>query len=45
VELSPFMGGPAFDAVIAHLNGEELPAWIPVNGELYTSREAYDADR
>ncbi|GAB4514826.1 MAG: ABC transporter substrate-binding protein [Anaerolineae bacterium] len=45
VELSPFMGGPAFDAVVAHLNGEELPKWIPVGGGLYTSREAYDADR
>lgn len=44
VELSPFMGGPAFDAVVAHLNGEELPKWIPVGGGLYTSREAYDAD-
>jgi len=45
VELSPFMGGPAFDAVVAHLNGEELPRWIPVGGGLYTSREAYEADR
>lgn len=45
VELSPFMGGPAFDAVVATLNGEELPKWIPVPGKLYTSREAYDADR
>lgn len=45
VELSPFMGGPAFDAVIATLNGEELPKWIPVSGKLYTSRAAYDADR
>jgi simple sugar transport system substrate-binding protein len=45
VELSPFMGGPAFDAVVAHLNGEELPKWIPVGGGLYTSRAAYDADR
>jgi len=44
VELSPFMGGPAFDAVVAHLNGEELPKWVPVAGKLYTSREAYDAD-
>lgn len=44
VELSPFMGGPAFDAVVAHLNGEELPKWIPVAGKLYTSRAAYDAD-
>lgn len=45
VELSPFMGGPAFDAVVAFLNGEELPKWIPVGGGLYTSRAAYDADR
>lgn len=45
VELSPFMGGPAFDAVVAHLNGEELPKWIPVGGGLYTSRAAYDAAR
>jgi simple sugar transport system substrate-binding protein len=45
VELSPFMGGPAFDAVVATLNGEELPKWIPVPGKLYTSRAAYDADR
>ncbi len=45
VELSPFMGGPAFDAVVATLNGEELPKWIPVPGKLYTTREAYDADR
>jgi simple sugar transport system substrate-binding protein len=44
VELSPFMGGPAFDAAIAALNGEELPKWIPVAGKLYTSRAAYDAD-
>jgi simple sugar transport system substrate-binding protein len=44
VELSPFMGGPAFDAVVATLNGEELPKWIPVGGGLYTSRAAYDAD-
>jgi ABC-type sugar transport system substrate-binding protein len=44
VELSPFMGAPAFDAVVATLNGEELPKWIPVSGKLYTSRAAYDAD-
>jgi len=44
VELSPFMGGPAFDAVVATLNGEELPKWIPVSGKLYTTRAAYDAD-
>ncbi len=45
VELSPFMGGPAFDAVVAHLNGEELPKWIPIGGGLYTSRAEYQADR
>jgi simple sugar transport system substrate-binding protein len=45
VELSPFMGGPAFDAVVAYLNGEDVPKWIPVGGGLYTSREDYDADR
>jgi simple sugar transport system substrate-binding protein len=45
VELSPFMGGPAFDAVVATLNGEELPRWIPVGGGLYTNRADYDADR
>jgi simple sugar transport system substrate-binding protein len=44
VELSPYMGGPAFDAVVAHLNGEELPKWIPVGGKLYTNRADYDAD-
>jgi simple sugar transport system substrate-binding protein len=44
VELSPFMGGPAFDAAIAYLNGEDIPKWIPVGGGLYTSRAAYDAD-
>lgn len=44
VELSPFMGGPAFDAVVAYLNGEEVAKWIPVGGGLYTSRAAFDAD-
>lgn len=44
VELSPFMGGPAFDAVVSALNGEELPKWIPVAGKLYTNRADYDAD-
>ena len=35
VELSPHMGGPAFDAIIAYLNGEEVPRWIPVTGEIF----------
>jgi galactofuranose transport system substrate-binding protein len=46
VELSPNMGGPAFDAIIAHLNGEELPAWIPVAGGIYfpdTAQAEYEA--
>jgi simple sugar transport system substrate-binding protein len=44
VELSPYMGGPAFDAIIAYLNGEELPRWIPVAGGIYfpdTAAEEY----
>lgn len=44
VELSPFMGAPAFDAVVAYLNGQDVPKWVPVAGKLYTSRAAYDAD-
>jgi simple sugar transport system substrate-binding protein len=44
VELSPNMGGPAFDAVVATLNGEVLPKWIPVGGGIYfpeTAAEEY----
>jgi simple sugar transport system substrate-binding protein len=44
VELSPNMGGPAFDAIVAYLNGEELPRWIPVAGGIYfpdTAEEEY----
>jgi simple sugar transport system substrate-binding protein len=44
VELSPYMGGPAFDAIIAYLNGEEIPKWIPVTGGMYfpaTAAEEY----
>ena len=44
IELNPNMGGPAFDAIIAHLNGEEVPKWIPVNGGIYfpdTAAEEY----
>jgi simple sugar transport system substrate-binding protein len=44
VELSPFMGGPAFDAVVSYLNGEDVPKWVPVGGGLYTNRADYDAD-
>jgi galactofuranose transport system substrate-binding protein len=35
VELSPHMGGPAFDAIVAYLNGEPVPRWIPVTGSIY----------
>jgi len=45
VELSPFMGGPALDAAIAYLNGEDVPAWIPVAGGIYfpdTAAEEYE---
>jgi simple sugar transport system substrate-binding protein len=45
VELSPNMGGPAFDAIVAYMNGEELPRWIPVAGGIYfpdTAQEEYD---
>jgi ABC-type sugar transport system substrate-binding protein len=35
VELSPYMAGPAFDAIVAYLNGETVPKWIPVTGGIY----------
>lgn len=44
VELSPYMAGPAFDAIVATLNGESVPKWIPVTGGLYlpdTAAEEY----
>jgi simple sugar transport system substrate-binding protein len=44
VELSPYMAAPAFDAIEAYLAGEELPAWIPVQGGIYfpdTAAEEY----
>jgi simple sugar transport system substrate-binding protein len=43
IELSPYMGGPAFDAITAYLNGENVPQWIPVTGEIYC-RETYAAE-
>jgi simple sugar transport system substrate-binding protein len=45
VELSPYMAGPAFDAIAAYLNGETLPAWIPVTGGIFfpdTAQAEYD---
>lgn len=46
VELSPYMAGPAFDAIAAYLNGEDVPKWIPVTGGIYfpdTAAEEYAA--
>lgn len=40
VELSPYMAGPAFDAIVAYLNGEEIPASIAVGGGLFTQATA-----
>jgi galactofuranose transport system substrate-binding protein len=48
VELSPHMGGPTFDAIIAHLNGEDIPKWIPVTGGIYfpdTAEAEYERRR
>jgi galactofuranose transport system substrate-binding protein len=43
VELSPHMGGPAFDVVERYLAGErDFPKLIPVNGDLYTQETAAD---
>src|SRR5690554_265359 len=44
VELSPYMAGPAFDAIEAYLSGEPVPKWIPVNAGIYlpdTAAEEY----
>lgn len=44
VELSPYMAGPAFDAIVTYLNGGAVPKWIPVPGGIYfpdTATEEY----
>jgi ABC-type sugar transport system substrate-binding protein len=44
VELNPYMAGPAFDAIVAYLNGEDVPKRIPVTGGIYfpdTAAEEY----
>lgn len=44
IELNPNMGGPAFDAIIDHLNGEPVSNWIKVRGKIYfpdTADEEY----
>lgn len=41
VELSPHMGGPAFDVIEQYLAGQrDFPKLIPVNGDLYTQETA-----
>lgn len=41
VELSPHMGGPAFDAIEAYLAGStDIPKLITINGDLYTQETA-----
>jgi simple sugar transport system substrate-binding protein len=41
VELSPHMGGPAFDAIISYLNGAAPgPKLVTINGDLYTQDTA-----
>jgi galactofuranose transport system substrate-binding protein len=44
VELSPYMAAPAFDVIEDYLAGEEIPAWVPVQGGIYfpeTAAEEY----
>jgi galactofuranose transport system substrate-binding protein len=46
VELSPNMAGPAFDAIVSYLAGEEVPRSIPVGGGIFfpdTAEAEYNA--
>ncbi|GGX43170.1 ABC transporter substrate-binding protein [Saccharospirillum salsuginis] len=46
IELNPHLGGPAFDAIAAHNDGEDVPKWIKANGPLYlpdTAAAEYEA--
>jgi ABC-type sugar transport system substrate-binding protein len=46
VELSPDMGGPAFDAIEAYLGGDtNIPKLITINGDLYTQATAAEEYR
>ena len=46
VELSPHMGGPAFDAIEAWLAGKrDIPKLVTINGELYTQATAAEEYR
>jgi ABC-type sugar transport system substrate-binding protein len=41
VELSPHMGGPAFDAIAAHLQGKtDIPKLITIQGDVFTQATA-----
>lgn len=44
IELSPYMAGPAFDAINDYLAGKTVPKWVPVTGGIYlpdTAAEEY----
>jgi simple sugar transport system substrate-binding protein len=46
VELSPHMGGPAFDAIEAYLAGDSaIPKLVTINGDLYTQATAAEEYR
>jgi len=46
VELSPHMGGPAFDAIEAWLAGDtNIPKLVTINGDLYTQETAAEEYR
>ena len=46
VELSPDMGGPAFDAIEAYLAGDtDIPKLVTINGDLYTQATAAEEYR
>jgi simple sugar transport system substrate-binding protein len=41
VELSPDMGGPAFDAIEAYMAGDRnIPKLVTINGDLFTQATA-----
>ena len=44
IELNPHLGAPAFDAIKASMDGQDVPKWIKANGPLYlpdTAAEEY----
>jgi simple sugar transport system substrate-binding protein len=46
VELSPDMGGPAFDVIEAWLAGEtDIPKLVTINGDLFTQETAAEEYR